>query len=239
MPEKDTSLLQELFEDKPKRSMADQVYEQIREMIRSQKLEPGYVFPNETEMCTQMHIGRSTLREAYKQLALAGYITRTKRGTYVNDREAVLGAMTLKAAVEESSAEEFREFRYMLECQTSALAAQHATDGDLAELRSIQDDLVRARKELDLEVMMRLDKAFHVGIATATHNQLFIVSMFAVSAVWNAQVLRNFKHAVEVDHNVLDIMLQDHERILDSLISRDVDAAQEAMRSHITNVSLR
>ena len=230
--------LDELFGSQPKQSMADQVYEKIRDMIRSGKLEEGYVFPNETEMCQQMRIGRSTLREAYKQLALAGYITRTKRGTFVNSREAVLGAMPLKAVVEESSAEEFREYRHMLEQQTAALAATHATAEDLAELEAVQAQLLEARDALDVDAMMRLDKAFHVGIASATHNQLFIVSMYAVSAVWNAQVLRNFRHAVEVDRNVLKLMATDHEAILAAIRARDAEAARNAMREHITNVSL-
>ena len=232
------SPLDELFGSQPKQSMADQVYERIRDMIRDGRLAEGYVFPNETEMCQQMRIGRSTLREAYKQLALAGYITRTKRGTFVNSREAVLGAMPLRAVVEESSAEEFREYRYMLEQQTAALAAKHATEEDLAELESVQAKLLAARDALDVEAMMRLDKAFHVGIASATHNQLFIVSMYAVSAVWNAQVLRNFRHAVEVDQGILQLMAADHAAILAALRAHDADTARDAMRRHITNVSL-
>ena len=232
------SPLDELFDSQPKRSMTDQVYEKIRDMIRDGRLAEGYVFPNETEMCQKMRIGRSTLREAYKQLALAGYITRTKRGTFVNSREAVLGAMPLKAVVEESSADEFREYRQMLEQQTAALAAKHATDEDLAELESVQTQLLEARDALDVDAMMRLDKAFHVGIASATHNQLFIVSMYAVSAVWNVQVLRNFRHAVEEDRNVLQLMAADHEAILAAIRDRDAEAARDAMRDHITNVSL-
>ncbi len=230
--------LDELFGSGPKQSMSDQVYERIRDMIASGRLAEGYAFPNETEMCQQMRIGRSTLREAYKQLVLAGYITRTKRGTFVNSREAVLEAMPLKAVVEESSAEEFREFRHMLEQQASTLAAAHATKEDLAELESVQAQLVGARDTLDVNAMMRLDKAFHVGIAGATHNQLFTASMRAVSAVWNAQVLRNFEHAVEVDRSILQAMVADHEAILQALRGHDAEAAREAMRRHIAHVSL-
>lgn len=232
------SPLDELFDDQPKKSMADQVYERIRDMISSEKLGEGYVFPNETEMCQQMHIGRSTLREAYKQLALAGYITRTKRGTFVNSREAVLGATPLRAVVEESSAEEFKEYRQMLERQTAMLAAQHATEEDLSELEAVQAQLLEAREALDIDAMIRLDKAFHIGIASATHNQLFIVSMYAVSAVWNAQVLRNFRHAVEVDQSILQTMTTDHEALLTTIRAHDSAAAGDAMLKHIANVSL-
>lgn len=237
MSEHSESPLGELFQDGPKMSMTDQAYEQIRETIESGKLEPGYVFPNETVMCQQMHIGRSTLREAYKQLALAGYITRSKRGTSVNDRETILGAKSLKTVVEESDEVEFREFRLMLECQTAELAAAHATDEDLAELAEIQSQLQDARDERDIDAMSRLDKAFHTGIAAATHNQLFVVSMCAVSAVWDEQVLNNFRRMAAEGRRVLNIMIGDHRAILRALQEHDSEAAREAMRKHITHVS--
>lgn len=229
----------ELFGSQPKQSMADQLFDKLREMIRSGKLAEGYVFPNETEMCQQMNIGRSTLREAYKQLALAGYITRTKRGTFVNSREAVLEAMPLREVVEESSAKEFREYRFMLEQQTVTLAAERATEENFAELESVQAQLLEARDALDVEAMMRLDKAFHMGIANATHNQLFVVSMHALSSVWDDQVLRNFQHAVEANRDVLEMMATDHEAILAALRAHDANAARGAMRAHIANVSRR
>lgn len=227
-----------LFAEQPKQKMADQVFEKLRNMIRDGDLPEGYVFPNETEMCQQMHIGRSTLREAYSQLASAGYITRDKRGTVVNGREAVLDAMPLRAAIVESSAEEFREYRSMLEQQTAALAAERASEEDLAKLYALQEQLVEAYKILDIEVMMRLDKAFHEGIANATYNSLLIVSMHAVSVVWDEMALRNFKHAVYVNRDVLDVMVDDHMAILEALSSHDSAASREAMKNHIDHVSL-
>lgn len=237
MPTTNAPSLSELFEAKPKTSMAEQVFEQLRELIDSGKLVAGYVFPNENEMCQQMHIGRSTLREAYEKLRLAGYITRTKRGTSVNDRKTILESMPLRAAVEESSAEEFQEFRYALELCTAELAASHGSEEDLSELAQVQEKLAQARDKVDVEAMTHLDKAFHVGIATATHNQLFIVTMIAVTAEWNRQVARNFQHAVEQDQVVLDLMLSDHASILEALRSHDGERAKQAMEHHIGNVS--
>lgn len=233
------SPIDELYDAQPKQSMADQIFEKLRDMIRSGRLEEGYVFPNETEMCRQMNIGRSTLREAYKQLALAGYITRTKRGTSVNGRDAVLEAMPLREVIEESDARDFREYRFMLEQQTVTLAAERATEEDFVELESIQARLLEARNALDIEAMMRLDKAFHVGIASATHNQLFVVSMHALSSVWNEQVLRNFQDAVEANQDILEMMAADHRAIIAALRAHDANAARSAMRTHIANVSRR
>ena len=238
MEERVSPPLKDLFVNKPTKSRADQVYERIRDMIDSARLKPGYVFPNETEMCQRMHIGRSTLREAYKQLTLAGYLTRTRRGTFVNDREAILGATPLRTIAKGSSVEELREFRLMLECQTAQLATVHSTEEDLVRLASVQEELVKAKESLDLDAMMRLDKVFHADIAAATHNQLFIVSMSALSAVWNEQVLHDFHPAVEEDQNILNVMITDHDAILMALWLKDGKAASKAMYEHITHASL-
>ncbi|MFR9001535.1 MAG: GntR family transcriptional regulator [Anaerobutyricum soehngenii] len=42
------------------------------------------------ELCKQLGIGRNSLREAYKILEQNGFVTRCKRGTFVNDRETLL-----------------------------------------------------------------------------------------------------------------------------------------------------
>lgn len=217
--------------------MADQLHDQLQEMISSGKLEEGYMFPNETEMCQRMHVGRSTLREAYQRLAIAGYITRTKRGTRVNGREKVLKATPLRNAVTESSIEEFREFRSMLEIQTARLAAARATPEDLASLEALQRKLVSAKKAKDVDFVMHLDKSFHVSIAIATHNQLLVNAMLAVSSMWDSRVLGNFKRATEKNLKAVDALIGDHRAILAALKAKDEKAAQRAMRKHIKRVS--
>lgn len=231
------SPLSELFGSEPRKSMADQLYNQLRDMISSGKLEEGYVFPNETEMCQRMHVGRSTLREAYQKLAIAGYITRTKRGTRVNGREKVLKATPLRIAVAESSIEEFREFRSMLEIQAVRLAAARTTTEDLAHLEALQRKLIAARKAKDVDLAMHLDKEFHLGIATATHNQLLVNAMLAVSSMWDSRVLGSFKRAAEKSPKAIDALTNDHRAILAALKAKDEKAVQRAMRKHIKRIS--
>ena len=58
--------LGELLDLPPQTSMTDLIFKRISNLILEGKLSEGYVFPNETVMCEELGVGRSTLREAYK-----------------------------------------------------------------------------------------------------------------------------------------------------------------------------
>ena len=88
--DKNTSALQQLtFLDdlvaSERRNISDVIFRRIRDAIISGELPPGYVFPNENELCKKLNIGRSSLREAYSPLETLKLISRSKAGTYVND----------------------------------------------------------------------------------------------------------------------------------------------------------
>ena len=58
----------------------------IRDMIRHEKIKPGDRIPSERELAEKMQVGRSTLREALRSLALLGLIeTRRGEGTFLSD----------------------------------------------------------------------------------------------------------------------------------------------------------
>ena len=84
------------------KNMANQLYERIQRMIISGRLPSGFTFPSESDFCEKLGIGRTTLREAYKALEANGYITRTKRGTIINDAEKIAAALPFSVALEES-----------------------------------------------------------------------------------------------------------------------------------------
>ena len=79
--DKNTSALQQLtFLDdlvaSERRNISDVIFRRIRDAIISGELPPGYVFPNENELCKKLNIGRSSLREAYSPLETLKLIVR-------------------------------------------------------------------------------------------------------------------------------------------------------------------
>ena len=229
--------LNSLLEVPPQKNRSDQIYEQISTLIRNGDLPAGYVFPNEAELCKQLNIGRSTMREAYKALELAGHIFRNKRGTIVNDSSKILECTPLKTIASQATPEDFIEFRVMLELQTATSAAERATKKNINTLEEYHADLIRAKEHMDLPGMSEYDIKFHQEIANASNNPMIIASMAAVASVWEKETEQNFRRALKRDTNLFDRMISQHREILDAIIARDEKRARKAMVNHIYDMS--
>lgn len=229
--------LQTLLEIRPQQNISDIIYEKISGLIREGKLKEGYIFPNETVLCEQLGIGRSTIREAYKALELSGYVTRSKKGTFVNSRSAILGATPLKKVVNSVSAADFLEFRLMLEGKNAELAALHASEQELNEMKEILDRLSEARDQNQQNLMIQYDREFHEKITSSTHNELMITAMTAVSEIWESARENNFFKASEQNPSILDQMISTHKAILAAICNHDSAKARVLMEEHIRIVS--
>ena len=118
--DKNTSALQQLtFLDdlvaSERRNISDVIFRRIRDAIISGELPPGYVFPNENELCKKLNIGRSSLREAYSPLETLKLISRSKAGTYVNDLDIYQNAMNFEAIAKQTDVKNIAEYRQIFE----------------------------------------------------------------------------------------------------------------------------
>ena len=229
--------LQSLLDIQPQKNMSDRIYEKICGLIRSGELEEGYVFPNETVLCEQLSVGRSTIREAYKALELSGYVTRSKRGTVVNGRSEILSAAPLKTIITNSSREDFVEFRLMLESQTAYLAALRANDDDIVLLTKIHKRFEKAQLIEAYEQMSDIDKEFHEAVAGASHNNLMVTAMTAVSGEWAQQTRNNFFNVEKNSPEKIEGITRTHKALIDAIADHDSERAREIMTEHISEVS--
>lgn len=231
------SSLQNLLHIQPQKNMSDKIFEQLSSLIQNGSLEEGYVFPNETVLCEQLSIGRSTIREAYKALELSGYVTRTKRGTVVNGHYAILAATPLKAVIKTASEQDFFDFRLMLESQTAYLAASRTSEKELKDIKSTHSCLTALKETRQPEQLAEVDKQFHRQIAAASHNQFMITAMEAVAETWHMETKKNFFKAVEKRTELLDSMIQMHQAVINAIENHNPEAARKNMAQHIIEVS--
>ena len=62
----------------------EEVHARLRQQLSSGEYQVGDQLPNETRMCEQFGVSRATVREAYRALIDAGYLTRSHgKGTFV------------------------------------------------------------------------------------------------------------------------------------------------------------
>ena len=220
-------------------SMSEQLYQKISKLIMSGELEEGYVFPNESVLCEQLRIGRSTLREAYKALELSGYITRTKRGTTVNNRSEVLNRMPLRTVFHSANEEDFTQFRLMVESESASLAAARAGLEDVNALEALLAEMNEKKTAHDYESLMELDEQFHIMIANLSGNSLIATTVSVMAEEWKAGIARNFSAAIQMDPSTFDRMVEQHQEVVSSIRRRDSESAGRLMRTHIESVTLR
>src|SRR5687768_2280435 len=113
--------------------LAAQTAEVLLARIRAGEWPLGHRLPGETTLAAQLGVGRSTLREAIRELAGKGVLdSRQGAGVFVTaldvteEWDAVLRRATIAAVI---------EARIAIEAEAAALAAQRRTPADLRAIR--------------------------------------------------------------------------------------------------------
>ena len=215
-------------------SRSQRVCEKIKEMILSGKLPPGYVFPNENDMCAQLSIGRSTLREAYRTLTDLGLIRRAKTGTCVNDLQTIMDKAPFSVAAELSSLKDIIEFRFMLEGEIARYAALRATAEETAALGRI---IEASRGALGRYPQLQdLDLKFHFQLADASHNYLLCNTLSTAWSYFEDAVVKNYSRLKAKAPAALDEAVEQHAEVYEAIRRQDEGAAKAAMREHLSFV---
>ncbi|GAB2568259.1 FadR/GntR family transcriptional regulator [Nocardia heshunensis] len=209
--------------------LAAQAAEVLLERIRSGEWQLGHRLPGETTLAAQLGVGRSTLREAIRELAGKGVLeSRQGAGVFVTSLDA---AEDWDAVLRRSDIVTVIEARIAIEAEGAALAACRRTPADLrAILRALA---ARAESGDSVENLVDADTAFHRTIVAAAHNDILL-------ELFNAFVPRS-RHAMidmlrirpmsapSADHDA-------HENLYSAIRARDPEVAATASRIHLTSL---
>ena len=208
--------------------LAQSVAEEIRSLIMRDGLTAGDKLPTENDLMSLYDVGRSTIREAIKQLQAENIVEiRRGRGSFVADRTGI-GKDPLGLSFEEQSRvlKELMEVRLLLEPGIAGESAVRRTDEDLRSMRgSVLSMAEAAAAGDDYE---RFDYAFHVAMAESVHNGV-LRRMYPVIFEAIAQGYRRTAHV----HGSTAVALDYHRRILTAIENGDPHAASETTRAHI------
>lgn len=146
----------------------------IDELLR-RGLRPGAPIPGEAELTETLRISRRSVRRALATLDSAGFLqpaTASRVRTLADTRTGDIGRL-LRLVLwsdHDFDATEVLGVRTAVERAAAAGAAVAATQDDLAEL----EDLVRRMHDpaVTAEEFLRLDTAFHLGVARASGGAL-------------------------------------------------------------------
>ena len=218
---------------KPKK-VSSQIADQIRSSILAGEFAPGDKLPPERELAEMFGVSRPSVREALNMLAAAGLVMSYQGGgTVVMSLVETSAGNPLMELIrfKQERALDVIEVRKGMESWTAYYAAERALPEDVRRLEEIIDGMQR---NLDgLKPSEDLDANFHIVIARATHN---IVWLHLMQSLFDA--MKEFQQSVwravyitQEDHHLL---FKHHRRIFEAIKARDAAGARDAMIDHLT-----
>ncbi len=214
-------------------SRVDRIAAEIRRQILQGKMRPGEKLPSERSLCTVYGVGRTTVREALKSLAVSGLVTRQGRAVLIADPENVFAPSTVLAELAvRVSIRQLYEVRKLLEVRVAGWAALRATKEDIEAIKSAIDNELSKNAAAG-----NPNRVFHDAMARAAHNpaleqiyesgrQLFFRLPFYWKLFDDSEVktLRTRRH---------ELARRWHEQILKAIEQHDAAEAEGAMFQHL------
>lgn len=216
-------------------NLNEQIADMIQEMINSQKLQVGDRLPSERELATLLNVNRATLREAIRILEQRGLVSmRVGSGTYVTQvpPQIVGQAIERYFTSRECSQKDLQTVRTVIEPEIAALAATNASEDDLTNLGHLLNRLEETWLTGNTEELPEVDANFHMALAVASHNELFIAIVNGLSLI--------MKHWINITHHlqqVPDSHVQ-HRQVYEAILARDPVRAREAMQFHMATTPM-
>jgi len=190
----------------------------------------GSRLPTERELCEQLSVSRSAVRNALAVLEGEGRIVRIAgSGTYVAELDIDAAARGSSLV---TSPAQVMEARMTIEPQLSHLVAVNATSEDFSKMSRSHEAGIAASS---LEEFERWDAELHQVIAEASRNPIMIAAYNLVTRArdhgeWGALK----KRSLTPERRLL--YQSDHEQIVDALSQRDAAAGEQALRTHLLRV---
>lgn len=213
--------------------VTDAAIDKIKEMIVSGELAPGDRLPREAELAQRLGLSRSSLREAVKALCLIRVLdVRQGDGTYVTSLEpdVLLDALTFVVDFHrDDTVLDFLAVRRILEPAATALAAQHMSEADIAELGTLLGEPGEAPGVPEL---VDHDLRFHRKIAEGSGNPVLCSLLEGLSGpTARARIWRGLTQEEAVART-----RQQHVAIYEAIAGREPEVARSWATVHIAGV---
>ncbi|MFT4074411.1 MAG: FadR/GntR family transcriptional regulator [Asticcacaulis sp.] len=203
----------------------------IRDYVAKQNLRPGAKLPSETKLSEVLGVSRPVVREAMRALAGTGLIEMAvgKRAIITRLDGEMIGQIIENAVlIGQADTRNVLEMRRSLEIGMVALAASRRSADDVTRLQGI----VRAMAEAlhSGPQYSALDLQFHLALAEAAGNPLYVLLIEAFRQVFEASMLEGMER--RSNNPELETVQRLHEAIVEAVTAGDPAAATKAMSDH-------
>lgn len=210
---------------------SEEVVSQLREMIHRGELRPGDRLPPERDLARMLGVSRPTLRAGIRSLAAVGVLqSRQGAGTFIvkSDGPPSLDSSPLRlmASLHGFTSAEMFEARQSLEMAVAGLAAERATDDQMATMAEETTGMFASLD--DPEQFLVHDMHFHQTVAAASGNRILTSLMNMVATILFDVRSKTVKRARDLKESA-----EMHRHIYRAIRERNPEAARKAMREHL------
>jgi GntR family transcriptional repressor for pyruvate dehydrogenase complex len=217
-------------------SLSSQIVADVRDALFAKKLKPGDGIGTENEIASRYGVSRIVARDALRTLEALG-IAEIKMGKGGGARVArgnprlFAEALAVQLDLIGVGAAEIMDAQRAIECLAAELAAEHATDDDIARLRQLVADADASMN--DAARFTELGAEFHLAVAEASHNPVLVVQLISLQHVsWPR---RNPTLTPKVARRIVEV----HRELLGLIEIRDPSGARRLMDDHVKMIRAR
>jgi DNA-binding FadR family transcriptional regulator len=207
----------------------EKVADQIKEAIRTGEYKVGEKIPTEPELMKTYAVGRSTIREAIKALAISGVVTvQQGSGTVVN---APSPELAIEQRLRSAHFDDVKAVRSLIEKEMVRLAAEKHQPENIIEMEQALADRKLATQEDDRQKCAEADIAFHMAIAKASMNSVLADLYYSFTLI-----IRNF-FSTRDTHGITHFAMNHHlhEELFKAIKSRKIKQSLQAIQSILDN----
>ena len=205
----------------PKPRASDQVESELRRLILTLELEPGFAI-GEAALMKRYGWGRTPLREAFQRLSEQGLLQ------IIPQHGAIVTALNLFDFVEVMDA------MSLVIGSAASLACKRLNAVELDQLDGLVEQGKVSAQTGDFERLSEIDYEFHNILAQATGNRYLSDYLCRLH-----QIARRFNFAAWKRERNATPSLDEHEQLTAIFRARDVASAKTAMLQHVESARQR
>jgi DNA-binding FadR family transcriptional regulator len=220
------------------RNLHGQVVQELGRRVVGGGYAAGALLPNEEQLCQELQVSRTALREAIKVLAAKGLLEpRPRIGTRVRPREQWnlldpdILAWRCATGVDATFLRHLAELRDIIEPAAASLAASSRTP---QQLSAIGDALQAMREAPAIERWVAADLAFHTAVLQATNNPLLMPLAAIIGSALESLLAVTARSAGDFKRG-----LPDHQKVFEAIQNRDAAGALHRMASMLADTRVQ
>jgi len=220
----------------PRKVITEDGLQLLRRFIEAGGYTPGDRLPAERELIRELGVTRNTLRKSLDVLEHEGVVWRhVGKGTFITALDSQTNIPGLAELSNQITPLQMMRSRLAIEPAIAREAALNASAEAISKLKQVRNSTLEAESWNTYEAN---DDAFHRAIAQATENILLLSLFDHLNQVRRAVAWQQVVRKTETpptEHPSFG----EHEQIFAMIEQRDPLGAHEAMRNHLSSVSIR